>query len=210
MSSIDSFSLSRLAEYKETDCWKDLLCVVAINRRSRLPCWKYIDSGQEQTQRLWRNRFVPPHLPLAVHLMSSFFFLLLKKRSKRVAIFNFPYLALHLANLIFKQINKTKTIIQWRTWFFCGKYIYTSGSWFIPMNLFIEPSPFVFDFFPKRPRIWFRVYVVMAGPFSQVKQASHFVVIGHVAIAQHQRAGKISSPLKLFKPNIFLSIIFHF
>jgi hypothetical protein len=50
----------------------------------------------------------------------------------------------------------------------------------------------------------------MAGPFSQVKQASHFVVIGHVAIAQHQRAGKISSPLELFKPNIFLSIIFHF
>lgn len=71
-------------------------------------------------------------------------------------------------------------------------YIYTSGSWFIPNFVFIEPSPFVFDFFPNARGFDSDYVVIMAGPFSQVKQASHFVVIGHVAIAE-QRAGKISS-----------------
>ncbi len=49
--------------------------MLAINRRSRLPCWKYIDRGQEQTQRHWRNRFVFSNdsSHILVHLMSFFF-----------------------------------------------------------------------------------------------------------------------------------------
>ena len=50
--------------------------MLAINRRSRLPCWKYIDRGREQTQRHWRNRFVSKRLVSYPRpLDMSFFFI---------------------------------------------------------------------------------------------------------------------------------------
>jgi hypothetical protein len=50
----------------------------------------------------------PPGRPLDVVVL----LLITEETNQESRHFLFPYLALHLANLIFKQINKTKTITQ--------------------------------------------------------------------------------------------------